>query len=47
MGDAWELLLSGVQAGSGVVGSFDDMMPNAYEESWYTADSPNQGHSTR
>ena len=34
------------QAGSGVVGSFDDMMPNAYEESWYSADSPNQGHST-
>lgn len=34
------------QAGSGVVGSFDDMMPTAYEESWYSADSPNQGHST-
>jgi outer membrane protein OmpU len=34
------------QAGSGVVGSFDDMMPSAYEESWYSADSPNQGHST-
>ena len=33
-------------AGSGVVGSFDDMMPSAYEESWYSADSPNQGHST-
>ena len=33
------------QAGSGVVGSFDDKMPTAYEESWYTADSPNQGHS--
>ena len=33
-------------AGSGVVGSFDDMMPTAYEESWYSADSPNQGHST-
>jgi outer membrane protein OmpU len=32
--------------GSGVVGSFDDMMPSAYEESWYSADSPNQGHST-
>jgi len=31
--------------GSGVVGSFDDMMPTAYEESWYSADSPNQGHS--
>ena len=34
------------QSGSGVVGSFDDKMPTAYEESWYTADSPNQGHST-
>ena len=34
------------QAGSGVVGSFDDMMPTAYEESWYSADSPNQGHSS-
>ena len=33
-------------AGSGVVGSFDDKMPTAYEESWYSADSPNQGHST-
>ena len=22
------------------------MMPTAYEESWYSADSPNQGHST-
>jgi outer membrane protein OmpU len=33
-------------AGSGVVGTFDDMMPTAYEESWYSADSPNQGHST-
>ena len=33
-------------SGSGVVGSFDDMMPTAYEESWYSADSPNQGHST-
>jgi hypothetical protein len=32
--------------GSGVVGAFDDMMPSAYEESWYSADSPNQGHST-
>ena len=32
--------------GSGVVGSFDDKMPTAYEESWYTADSPNQGHNT-
>ena len=31
--------------GSGVVGSFDDKMPTAYEESWYSADSPNQGHS--
>ena len=34
------------QAGSGVVGSFDDAMPTAYEESWYSGDSPNQGHST-
>ncbi len=33
------------QSGSGVVGSFDDKMPTAYEESWYSADSPNQGHS--
>jgi len=33
-------------SGSGVVGSFDDMMPSAYEESWYSGDSPNQGHST-
>ena len=33
-------------AGSGVVGSFDDAMPTAYEESWYSADSPNQGHNT-
>jgi outer membrane protein OmpU len=33
-------------SGSGVVGSFDDMMPTAYEESWYSGDSPNQGHST-
>jgi outer membrane protein OmpU len=32
--------------GSGVVGAFDDAMPTAYEESWYSADSPNQGHST-
>ena len=32
--------------GSGVVGSFDDKMPTAYEESWYSADSPNQGHNT-
>ena len=31
--------------GSGVVGSFDDKTPTAYEESWYSADSPNQGHS--
>jgi len=45
MGDAGTLTFWG-QAGSGVVGSFDDMMPNAYEESWYTGDSPNQGHST-
>jgi len=34
------------QSGSGVVGSFDDAMPTAYEESWYSGDSPNQGHST-
>ncbi len=33
-------------AGSGVVGAFDDKMPTAYEESWYSGDSPNQGHST-
>ena len=33
-------------SGSGVVGSFDDMMPTAYEESWDSGDSPNQGHST-
>jgi outer membrane protein OmpU len=45
MGDAGTLTFWG-SSGSGVVGSFDDMMPNAYEESWYTADSPNQGHST-
>jgi hypothetical protein len=32
--------------GSGVVGAFDDKMPTAYEESWYSADSPNQGHSS-
>ena len=32
-------------SGSGVVGSFDDRTPNAYEESWNGADSPNQGHS--
>ena len=44
MGDAGTLTFWG-QAGSGVVGSFDDRTPNAYEESWFTADSPNQGHS--
>ena len=45
MGDAGTLTFWG-QAGSGVVGSFDDRTPNAYEESWNSADSPNQGHST-
>ena len=45
MGDAGTLTFWG-QAGSGVVGSFDDRTPNAYEESWNGADSPNQGHST-
>ena len=45
MGTAGTLTFWG-QAGSGVVGSFDDRTPNAYEESWYTADSPNQGHSS-
>ena len=44
MGDAGTLTFWG-QAGSGVVGSFDDRTPNAYEESWNGADSPNQGHS--
>ena len=44
MGDAGTLTFWG-QAGSGVVGSFDDRTPNAYEESWNSADSPNQGHS--
>jgi outer membrane protein OmpU len=45
MGDAGTVTFWG-QAGSGVVGSFDDRTPNAYEESWTGADSPNQGHST-
>ena len=45
MGDAGTLTFWG-QAGSGVVGSFDDRTPNAYEESWNGGDSPNQGHST-
>jgi outer membrane protein OmpU len=45
MGDMGTLTFWG-QAGSGVVGSFDDRTPNAYEESWNGADSPNQGHST-
>ena len=45
MGDAGTLTFWG-QSGSGVVGSFDDRTPNAYEESWNGADSPNQGHST-
>ena len=44
MGDAGTLTFWG-QAGSGVVGSFDDRTPNAYEESWNGGDSPNQGHS--
>ena len=44
MGTAGTLTFWG-QAGSGVVGSFDDRTPNAYEESWNSADSPNQGHS--
>ena len=44
MGSAGTLTFWG-QAGSGVVGSFDDRTPNAYEESWNSADSPNQGHS--
>jgi len=44
MGDAGTLTFWG-QAGSGVVGSFDDRTPNAYEESWNSGDSPNQGHS--
>ena len=44
MGDAGTLTFWGA-AGSGVVGSFDDRTPNAYEESWNSADSPNQGHS--
>jgi outer membrane protein OmpU len=44
MGTAGTLTFWG-QAGSGVVGSFDDRTPNAYEESFNTADSPNQGHS--
>ena len=36
MGDAGTLTFWG-QAGSGVVGSFDDKTPNAYEESWAVA----------
>ena len=44
MGDAGTLTFWG-NSGSGVVGSFDDRTPNAYEESWNSADSPNQGHS--
>jgi len=44
MGDAGTLTFWGA-AGSGVVGSFDDRTPNAYEESWNGADSPNAGHS--
>jgi outer membrane protein OmpU len=45
IGEAGTLTFWG-SSGSGVVGSFDDMMPTAYEESWYSGDSPNQGHST-
>jgi outer membrane protein OmpU len=45
LGEAGTLTFWG-SSGSGVVGSFDDMMPTAYEESWYSGDSPNQGHST-
>jgi len=44
MGDAGTLTFWG-NSGSGVVGSFDDRTPNAYEESWNSGDSPNQGHS--
>ena len=44
MGDAGTLTFWG-SSGSGVVGSFDDRTPNAYEESWTGGDSPNQGHS--
>jgi len=45
LGDNGTLTFWG-SSGSGVVGSFDDAMPTAYEESWYSGDSPNQGHST-
>jgi outer membrane protein OmpU len=45
LGEAGTLTFWG-SSGSGVVGSFDDKMPTAYEESWYSGDSPNQGHST-
>ena len=34
------------QAGSGVVGSYDDKMPTAYEESFDGADGPGRGHSS-
>ena len=44
MGDTGTLTFWG-NSGSGVVGSFDDRTPNAYEESWNSGDSPNQGHS--
>jgi outer membrane protein OmpU len=44
MGDAGTLTFWG-SSGSGVVGSFDDRTPNAYEESWNSGDSPNAGHS--
>jgi len=46
MGDAGTLTFWGNSA-SGVVGSFDDRTPNAYEESWTGGDSPNQGHSAK
>jgi outer membrane protein OmpU len=45
LGDAGTLTFHG-QAGSGVVGSYDDKMPTAYEESFDGAGSPNRGAST-
>ena len=45
MGDAGTLTFWG-QAGSGVVGSYDDKMPTAYEESFDGADGPGRGHSS-
>jgi outer membrane protein OmpU len=44
LGDAGTLTFWG-QAGSGVVGSYDDVMPTAYEESFDGAGSPNTGAS--